>query len=237
MSTSVDRDVFTSGWYAERFRPDDRNDPFHRIYAQKRDGVLEMFDDLPEGTAVLDLGGGMGRIALPLTRRHRVTLCDISADMLEMARVTAGREGLDGGRLRLRQVDANLTLPFETGSFAAALAIDLVVHLRDPTATLRELRRVLTPDGVLVVDTTNRWPWWALRYPRYVGRGPGRWYRTLLGGGVLPEWQQIVSHQTHSEFHEMLAAGGFRPYEECRYGPPACPKWFLARCRPRRAAG
>ena len=147
MATSVDRDVFTSGWYADRFRPDDRNDPFHDIYGQKRDGVLEMFGDLPDGAAVLDLGGGMGRIALPLTRRYRVTLCDISTDMLEMARATANRAGLGGGRLMLRQVDANLTLPFETGSFAAALALDLVVHLRDPTATLRELHRVLTPDG------------------------------------------------------------------------------------------
>jgi ubiquinone/menaquinone biosynthesis C-methylase UbiE len=229
---SVDRDVFTSGWYAERFRPDDRGDPFHRIYAEKRDGVLAMLGTLPEGSEVLDLGGGMGRIALPLTRRHLVTLSDISTDMLDMARATAARGGLDGDRLTLRRVDANETLPFETGSFSAALAIDLIVHLSDPVATLRELRRVLEPGGMLVVDTTNRRPWWALRYPRYVGRRPGRWYSTLRGGGVLPEWQKIVRHQTRAEFRRMLADAGFVPVEERRFGPPGCPKWFVSRCSP-----
>jgi ubiquinone/menaquinone biosynthesis C-methylase UbiE len=231
MSVAMDRRVFTDGSYAEIFRPDTARDPFHALYRRKRDDVLAWIHELPEGSRVLDLGGGMGRIAVPLAARHRVTLCDISERMLEMAAATGREAGIPEASLALRRLDAGEPLPFGAGSFDAAVALDLLVHLVDPGATLRELHRVVSPGGTLVVDMTNRNPLWALRYPRYVGRSPGRWMRTLRGGGVLPEWQAIVRHWSRGDFEHLLEGAALEVTERRDYGPPLAPKWFLRRCR------
>jgi ubiquinone/menaquinone biosynthesis C-methylase UbiE len=232
MSITIDRSVFTDGTYADIFQPDTARDPFHALYRRKRDDVLACFDTLPAGLRVLDLGGGMGRVAVPLARRHRVTLCDISPRMLELAGEASGRAGVPSSQLELRQLDAGAPLPFPAESFDAAVALDLLVHLPDPAAALGELHRVLTPAGTLLVDVTSSNPLWTLRYPRYVGRRPGRWLRTLRGGGVLPEWQTIVRHRGRREFERMLDDAGFRVVQRIDYGPPGFPKWLLRRCSP-----
>jgi ubiquinone/menaquinone biosynthesis C-methylase UbiE len=232
MPLAIDRGIFTDGSYADIFRPDTARDPFHALYRRKRDDVLACLGGLAEGSRVLDLGGGMGRIAVPLAARHRVTLCDISGRMLEMAEQAARRAGVSTRNLELRQLDAGQPLPFATESFDAAVALDLLVHLPDPARALAELRRVLTAGGTLLVDMTNSNPLWTLRYPRYVGRRPRRWLRTLRGGGVLPEWQAIVRHRDRREFEAMLEAAGFRVAQRWEYGPPRVPKWLLRRCHP-----
>ncbi|MDR0358891.1 MAG: class I SAM-dependent methyltransferase, partial [bacterium] len=130
------------------------------------------------------------------------------------------------------QLDAGEPLPFAGGTFSAAICTDVLPHLRDPLSTLRELRRVLEPGGHLIVDTTNRSPWWMLRFPRGLGRRPGQWLSTWRAGGISPEWQAIVHHQSYAEFRGLLGRARFAVAEERRYGPFWCAKWFLARCRP-----
>jgi ubiquinone/menaquinone biosynthesis C-methylase UbiE len=233
MSAALDREIFTDGSYADIFRPDTSSDPFHALYRRKRDDVLAALAQLPESSRILDLGGGMGRIAVPLAALHAVTLCDISKRMLDLAAANAQRADAPDGHLILRQLDAGKPLPFPTASFDAAVALDLLVHLPDPVATLRELHRVLRPTAVLLVDMTNSNPLWTLRYPRYVGRRPRRWVATWRGGGVLPDWQEIVHHHRRREFELMLSDAGFRVSGRRDYGPRLSPKWFLRRCHPR----
>lgn len=229
---TIERDVFASGEYVEHFQPDQTYNPFHQIYAAKREDIVaSVRSTLPAGGTVLDLGGAMGRMAVPLARDYRVTLCDISPDMLRLAEAAASESRVPAGNLTTQCVDASAPLPFPTARFDRALSIDLLVHLPDPVATLRELRRVLKPDGELLVDISNSAPWWLLGYPRHVGLHPRRWLRALQGGGIMPEWQGIVHHYTRVEFYEMLAAAGFTAVQEWRYGPAWCAKWFLTRCR------
>ncbi|HZU14557.1 MAG TPA: class I SAM-dependent methyltransferase [Chloroflexota bacterium] len=227
----IDGDVFRSNRYVSHFKPDQEYNPFHGIYAEKRDDILtSVRAQVPAGASVLDLGGGMGRMSVPLARDYHVTLCDISTRMLELAEQRA-RE-TDSPNLTTMQLDAGSTLPFADDTFDALLSIDLLVHLADPVAALNEMRRVLKPDGAAWIDISSNSPWWLLRYPRYVGRRPSRWVTTWRGGGVLPEWQSIVRHYSPSEFHAMLRAGRFSVGSWHRYGPPWCAKWVLAVCRP-----
>lgn len=225
------RDVFTEGDYPDIFRPDDGDNPFRNLYAAKRRLVVDTVLAQPAGR-VLDLGGGPGRMAVPLARRHVVTLADISEEMLARARAAAARASVPAPALRTVRLDAGAPLPFPDDSFDIAIAIDLVCHLPEPVIALSELRRVVTRGGMVLVETTNRVPLWMLRYPSYAGWNPVRFWHTWRAGGVLPEWIGTVHHHRRQEFRALLIAAGLRPVEEHSLGPRLAPKHFLAVCRP-----
>jgi SAM-dependent methyltransferase len=212
--------LFTSGAYVREFRPEERHNPFARAYAAKRDAIMGLVAG--RGARVLDVGGGPGRMAVPLSNRHRVTLCDLSRDMLTVAR---SRDG--GSRLTLATADAR-SLPFADDSFDYVLCIDVLPHLPDPGPALAEARRVLRPGGTLIVDSTNSVPLWTLAYPRYLGRRPTRWWTIWRSGGVLPGWTSRIWHRRRSEFLAAVRAEGFEPRKVRHFGPPLCPKWHLA---------
>jgi ubiquinone/menaquinone biosynthesis C-methylase UbiE len=229
----IGRDVYRSGGYVRHFQPDDARNPFRALYeAKRRDVVSSVTSSLTRGGSVLDLGGGLGRIAVPLASTYEVTMCDVSADMLDIAGGAGRSAGIPSGNLRLHRLDANEPLPFPSRRFDRAICTDVLVHLVDPGKTLRELRRVLKPDGELLVDVSNRSPWWIPRYPRTLGRRPSRWLSTWRSGGVSPEWQATVRHYSRTEYLRMLAGAGLEVAQEWRYGPWWCATWFLARCRP-----
>lgn len=218
-STGVHEQLFTSGAYVREFQPDAATNPFSADYARKRDAIIAAVAGRDQ--RVLDVGGGMGRMAVPLSRRHFVTLTDISQQMLELARPHAS------DRLVLRQADAR-ELPFEDGAFDYVLCIDVLPHIPDPERMLAEVHRVLRPGGVLVIDATNSVPLWTLAYPRYVGRHPRRWMQTWRGGGVLPEWQSRVRHHRRAELVRLLGGARFDLWGMSGFGPRLCPKWYLA---------
>lgn len=232
-SSPIGRDVYSSGRYVEHFKPEEGRNPLRRLYAAKRaDVVAGVRSSLARGGAVLDIGGGPGRMAVPLAADYQVTLCDISSEMLSIAQRAAAEASIPPGNLEVRRLDAGRPLPFPDSSFDRALCIDLLVHLEQPVSLLTELRRVLRPGGEVLVDMSNRSPWWMLRYPRSLGRDPGRWPSTWRAGGVPPEWQGSVRHYSYREYRMMLAAGRFETLREWRYGPAWCPVWTLSRCCP-----
>lgn len=235
MTISHGRDVFRTGAYLAQFRPDDSQNPFRRIYARKRSEVLTVAErelrDNPDAR-VLDLGGGMGRVAVSLALAHKVELADISAAMLEQAEARAAATGVPDGRLTTHLVDASVPLPFKDATFDLVVCLDLLVHLPDPRQAVHEIFRTLRPGGLALIDASNSVPLWIFCYPRYVGKRPARWVQTLRHGGVLPEWSSIVHHMRRAEFRSWLCSAGFQIEGECRYGPlPFVPKWFLTFAR------
>ena len=215
--SAFDETIYRHG-YRRYFHPEDSGDPFRRLYEAKRSYVLARLQAMTS-LRLLDVGGGYGRFAGPLSERHDVTLLDISPEMLEEARRRYPH-------LDVVEGDAG-ELPFRDESFDAVLALDLLPHLPDLEAALRELRRVARPDGDVIFDTTNAAPWWVLPYPRYVGWRPKRLLLTMLAGGVLPEWRgRIVHHRPH-EVRRAIEAAGLRVENLRGFGPPFASKWHV----------
>jgi SAM-dependent methyltransferase len=97
----------------------------------------------------LDAGCGDGRFlgALADELPEDVVGVDIAQGILETARVRLPRA-------QLRQ--ANLeSLPFEEGRFDLALSSQVIEHVVDAPAAMRELHRVLEPGAHLVISTDN----------------------------------------------------------------------------------
>jgi glycogen synthase len=215
---AFDPSLYREG-YRRYFRPGAATDPFARIYERKRRALLARVPRTPR-LRVLDVGGGYGRFAEPLSEDHEVVLCDLSDEMI----AEAGRR-LDPS-VALVQADAR-HLPFDDRSFDVVLAVDLLVHLPDLHAGLRELRRVLRPGGRLLFDSTNARPWWVLAYPAYVDWRPRRLLVTLLSAGVLPEWRTLVRHQRAAEVRTAVEELDLTLEATRGIGPGPLVKWHL----------
>jgi SAM-dependent methyltransferase len=91
---------------------------------------------------LLDLGCGVGHSYHLLAPRETVGV-DVDPDAL------AGQER--------RTVVADMrALPFGNGSFPSVLSVQSLEHVPDPPRAVREVARVLAPDGVAVFITPNR---------------------------------------------------------------------------------
>ncbi|HEU0304575.1 MAG TPA: class I SAM-dependent methyltransferase [Gaiellaceae bacterium] len=100
-----------------------------------------------EPTSVLEVGCGRGELADRMAREleARVIAVDQSERMVELT-AARGVEALVG--------DVQ-NLPFEDGTFDCAVAAWMLYHVPDLDGALRELRRVLRPDGRLVAATSS----------------------------------------------------------------------------------
>jgi SAM-dependent methyltransferase len=107
---------------------------------------------LRAGLDLLDVGCGPGTITRDLAARvapGRVVGLDASADVI----ATAQADGADAPvEFRVGDVYA-LDLPDD--SFDVVHAHQVLQHLSDPVAALRELRRVVRPDGVVAVRDSD----------------------------------------------------------------------------------
>lgn len=110
-------------------------------------------------TSYLDAGCGDGRYlaALPALGPlpGRVVGVDIADSILGTARRATARAGYEPELVR-----ANLEqLPFADAEFDLVVSIQVLEHLLDAAAGVRELARVLQPGGRLVLSTDNRRMW------------------------------------------------------------------------------
>lgn len=108
---------------------------------------------LDAGLDLLDVGCGPGNITRDLAARvrpGRVVGVDASADVIATARADAGAD--TAVTFRVGDVYA---LDEPDDSFDVVHAHQVLQHLSDPVAALRELRRVVRPDGVVAVRDSD----------------------------------------------------------------------------------
>jgi SAM-dependent methyltransferase len=107
---------------------------------------------LPAGLRILDAGCGSGRNMVALAQRGAVTGVELATASLQVAR-ERGVGAVVPGSL-------DEPLPFADGAFDLAVALDVLEHVADDAAALRELARVIAPGGRLLVTVPQyRWLW------------------------------------------------------------------------------
>ena len=116
------------------------------------------------------------------SRRHgTVTGVELSDTSAELARERGAGEVIEGSVLEM---------PFEAGSFELAASLDVIEHLDDDLAALRELRRVVAPGGTLLITVpAYQWLWSGHDEINHHHRRYTR--RTLQQVGEQAGWQQV----------------------------------------------
>jgi ubiquinone/menaquinone biosynthesis C-methylase UbiE len=144
-------------WREDRLWQEDTQTP--RIRAIEREcGPLN-------GHQVLDIGSGMGGFLVAAARNAiAVVGVEPNADYCTITRLRSARYDLPPAVIQ----GVGETLPFPDQSFDVVLAQDILEHVRNPDATLSEIRRVVRPGGVALVTVINRFAW---RDPHYHVRG------------------------------------------------------------------
>jgi ubiquinone/menaquinone biosynthesis C-methylase UbiE len=110
--------------------------------------------------SILDVGTAAGDLPLSIASmpdfRGRAVGVDWSPRLMEVTRREAKRRGLEG-RARFEVVDVRKGLPFAAGEFDVVFCLGLLETLPGPERVLEELRRVLKPDGVMVLSLYRGW--------------------------------------------------------------------------------
>lgn len=161
---------------------------------------------LRPGLRVLDLGCGAGTITTGLAARVApgpVIAIDIDPGVLEVARTGAGRAGIDTIDFRIGDV-YRLDLPDD--SVDVAHAHQVLQHLADPVAALRELARVTRPGGVVAVRDGDygAFTW----YPEHAGLAEWRdLYRAVArrSGGEPDAGRHLVAWAHAAGLDDLVA--------------------------------
>ena len=158
-------------WYVDYLKPDDR---------------------------VLDLGCANGVHTLAAAgHARRVYGLDADVGQLRVAAAAVRRRGIDN--VALVAWDVTQPLPFSTASFDAVLFLDVIEHLEPRVAVLDEIRRVLEPDGRLLLSAPHR---------------DTSWRRRLRAAGLFA--YSDADHKIEYSRDDLLAElarGGFTPTE------------------------
>jgi 2-polyprenyl-6-hydroxyphenyl methylase/3-demethylubiquinone-9 3-methyltransferase len=159
---------------------------------------------------ILEIGSGGGLICEQLARRKAIMVgIDPNEGALKVARKHAEHSWL-GQSIHYVQAFAE-HLPFADGSFSVIVSLDVLEHVQDLRATIREAARVLAPGGVFVFDTINR---------TFLAKLALIWYgEHFPSGGLVPGLHNYEQFIKPSELRQVLTESGLQVQEMTGFMP------------------
>ena len=164
---------------------------------------------LESGDWVLDLGCGEGRHVISAywaANVHSVGV-DLSLDDLVTTRekfAEFDEPGNSAKSFSLSSASA-LALPFADDTFDKVICSEVLEHIPDYQAALREIQRVLKPGGLFCASVPRRWPeqiCWALSEGYY--HTPGGHLRIFRSAGLRGEIEGLGFNHYHRHWAHAL---------------------------------
>jgi SAM-dependent methyltransferase len=206
---------------------------FREHFDEAAQAILEFFagDGIEVlGKRVADVGAGDGIIDLGLALKGspaRLVGFDIVETDVEALQGFAAREGVATTlpeNLEFRLSEERL-IPADDSAFDLVVSWSTFEHVADPAALLREIRRILDPHGVLMIQI---WPFFHSQHGSHLWQYFPEGFAQLLNTaeeieeavrsnpGPDPEWSEVLIEQFHScnrltldELQLALHAAGF----------------------------
>ena len=190
-------DEIPAGYY---YRCMEEGHPVQRFW--HREKFRQVATRIPAGARVLDVGCGPGSFLSVLVQDKpgvRAIGADIASSQIDFARqhVLPAHPGRD---LSFVTLDPHAErLPFPDASFDVVTSIEVIEHLHPfvAIALLNEARRVLTPEGRLIVTTPNYRSLWPLIEFALERRSPVKYH------------EQHISKFTPNALVKFLECAGF----------------------------
>jgi ubiquinone/menaquinone biosynthesis C-methylase UbiE len=169
---------------------------------------------LPEGEAhaILEIGAGTGHITRWLTRyAHQVTAVEPSSAMrAEGQRRLA--DLISQGIIHWDDATAE-KLPCPDNQFDSAVLFTTLEFVEQPATALQETRRVVRPEGWIVVGMLPALSAWAALYRHKADRGKLPWTAArFYTREDLEQWMGFPAEQSETAVY--LAPGAIAPFAE-----------------------
>ncbi len=162
-----------------------------KIYASSL--VDRIVEDVT-GETILEVACGTGLVAQEVAKQHeKVCGVDISPQMIKEALKKVKEKGIRNVEFSVKDAYA---LPFDDGMFDTVICCNALHNMKHPEGALSEIKRVLAPEGRLIVSI--------------VGIGESRKYRIgfriyQLFGGKIP----VFHYLSLDEAARMITESGF----------------------------
>jgi 2-polyprenyl-3-methyl-5-hydroxy-6-metoxy-1,4-benzoquinol methylase len=165
--------------------------------------MFGLLDQVPSiGQSWLDAGCGTGTLARMLARRGiHVQGVDASAKMIEAANHRSSDEAFSG-KLAFRQIETIETIPFVAGTFEGILCASVLEYTQSPERCLAEFKRLLRPNGLLLISVPNRRSMLRKLYkllyplaPALTSRPVLRYLKYSLFETTIAEAKTLLQHQ------------------------------------------
>lgn len=179
---------------------------YQERYQAERIAQVERFAGTIRGARVLDLGAGMGGFAVAAALHGAdVTVSEYNFPYCQIIQLRADRYALQIPIINA----AGEQLPFAAAQFDLVVCWDVLEHVQNPTHVLREIHRVLKPNGKVLLTAINRRAWID---PHYHIPSINWWPRSLA------EWYiaRRGRSKANTRFHDMqrLSAMHYFDYPE-----------------------
>lgn len=169
--------------------------------------VVGQFTNQKQFENALDIGCGNGAISLPLLQRCRnLTLLDLSANMLEIAksRIPADR------RSNVRTINADfLETEFPPHSFDLICCIGVLAHVDSPAEVIAKVSRLAKPGALVILEFTDSFHFWGV---------PVVLYQKALK--LLRPEPYKLNRLKRQQILKMIQANGLETAALYRYGLP-----------------
>lgn len=118
-----------------------------KIYSATINQVIKHLGERERALFHLDIGSGSGDLVKLLKNEldTKASCCDYTDELMK----------LPGQRVDITDLNINKKLPYQDSTFDVVTATEVIEHLEDFRAILREMYRVLKPGGVCVLSTPN----------------------------------------------------------------------------------